>query len=73
MSQLRSIGKDVYIAVRSDEKAIKSSWKFDSDNLCWLTPKNTYQRFYTEEMVREMFGEVEFIVSDSSMKLFRLK
>ena len=38
----------------------------------YITTSNTYQRFYTEQMVKDYFGEVEFIVSNNSLRLFRL-
>ena len=67
-----TLGKEIYISVRSDIKAIKSSWVYSEEKDVYITTSNTYQRFYTEEMIEDYFGEVEFIVSNSSLRLFRL-
>ena len=64
--------QNIYISVRSDTRAIKSNWKYIEEHDYWLTPKNTYQRFYTEEMVNKYFGQVEYIINNGSLKLFKL-
>lgn len=69
---LRRLGKNVYIAVRSDVKAIKPSWKYDEVGLGYWTSTGTYQRFYDKKMVEDLVGKVEYIVSNSEMKLFKL-
>ena len=72
LNNIKLLGNNIYISVRSDKKAIKDTWEYIEENDCWKTPKNTYQRFYTEEMINTYFGEVEYIVSNSSLKLFKL-
>ena len=69
---LRSIGKNVYIAVRSDIKAIRPTWKYDEKALGYWTTSNTFQRFYDKEMIEKLIENVEYIVSNSEMKLFKL-
>ena len=70
---LRSMCKAAYITVRSDEKAIKDSWVYSPTHLGYFTSKGTFQRFYDEEMVLDLFGDVEFIANNNSMKLFKIK
>ena len=73
LNKLKQIGNNIYISVRSDNRAIKDNWEYIKEDDYWKTPKNTYQRFYTEEMVNTYFGQVEYIISNSSLRLFRLK
>lgn len=72
LSNIKEIGTNIYISVRSDNRVIKDTWEYIKENDCWRTPKNTYQRFYTEEMINTYFGQVEYIISNSSLKLFKL-
>ena len=72
LDTLLSICRVAYITVRSDEKAIKDSWEYSEAHRGYWT-SSTFQRFYDEDMVRELFGDVEFIVSNSSMKLFKIR
>ena len=72
LNKIKSLGNNIYISVRSDKKAIKDTWEYIKENDCWRTPKNTYQRFYTEEMINTYFGEVEYIINNSNLKLFKL-
>ena len=72
LNNIKLLGNNIYISVRSDKKAIKDTWEYIEENDCWKTPKNTYQRFYTEEMINTYFGEVEYIINNSSLKLFKL-
>ena len=69
---LKTLGKEIYISVRSDVKAIKPSWVYCEEKDVYITTSNTYQRFYTELMIKDYFGEVKFIVSNNSLRLFRL-
>ena len=69
---LKALGKEIYISVRSDVKAIKPSWVYCEEKDVYITTSNTYQRFYTELVIKDYFGEVEFIVSNNSFRLFRL-
>lgn len=69
---LKRIGENIYISVRADIKAIKDNWTYIEEYDCWKTSKGSYQRFYTEDMITEYFGEVEYIINDSSLKLFKL-
>ena len=72
LNKIKSLSDNIYITVRSDNRAIKSNWKYILEHDYWLTPKGTYQRFYTEEMVYRYFGQVEYIINNSSLKLFKL-
>ena len=72
LNNIKLLGNNIYISIRSDKKAIKDTWEYIKENDCWRTPKNTYQRFYTEEMINTYFGDVEYIISNSSLKLFKL-
>ena len=72
LNNIKLLGNNIYISVRSDKKAIKDTWEYIEENDCWKTPKNTYQRFYTKEMIDTYFGEVEYIINNSSLKLFKL-
>ena len=75
LNKLKSLSNNVFISVRSDVKAINKNWEYDDKSIGYWTPKNTFQRFYTNEnkMVDRLFGEVEYIENNSSFKLFRLK
>lgn len=70
---IKGLADAVYIAVRSDVKAIKPSWVHSAEDDGYWTPKGTFQRFYDEEKVKQYFGDVEYIINDNSTKLFRLK
>lgn len=69
---LKILGKEVYISVRADSKSIKDNWLYDEEDDRWDIGKS-YQRFYNEQMIEKYFGEVEYIINNSSTKLFRLK
>ena len=75
LNKLKSLSDNVFVSVRSDVKAINENWKYDDKSIGYWTPKNTFQRFYTNEnkMIDKLFGEVEYIENNSSFKLFRLK
>ena len=72
LNNIKEIGNNIYIGVRSDTRAIKKDWIYIKEQDCWRTGRNTYQRFYTEEMINTYFGQVEYIVNNSSLKLFKL-
>ena len=72
LDTLLSMCKVAYIAVRSDTKAIKKNWTFDERNFSYWTGKS-YQRFYNDELICRLFGEVEYIVKNNSFILFKLK
>lgn len=72
LNNLRKLGKEVYISVRADVKAVSEKWVFDPANETYFTGRST-QRLYDEDMVARLFGEVEYIVSNQSLKLFRIK
>lgn len=74
LEKLKSMTDNLYVAVRSDVKAIRPEWEYDPEGLGYWTPKHTYQRFYTKDngLVEKLFGKVEYIVNDTSMKLFKL-
>lgn len=75
LQQLKSLSQNIYISVRSDIKAIKDNWEWSDREQGYWTPKFTFQRFYTKDngMVEKLFGEVEYLVDDSSMRLFKIK
>ena len=72
LNKIKRIGSNIYIGVRSDTRAIKKDWKYIKEQDCWRTGRNTYQRFYTEEMINTYFGQVEYIINNGSLKLFKL-
>ena len=69
---LKSLSDNVYISVRSDLKAIKPNWIYNKDQLGYWTTTGSFQRFYDDEMVNELFGEIEYINNNASFKLFKL-
>ena len=69
---LKRLGNNVYISVRSDLKAIKPNWIYNKDQLGYWTTTGSFQRFYDDEMVNELFGEIEYINNNASFKLFKL-
>lgn len=72
LNKIKLLSDNIFICVRSDSRAIKNNWKYILEHDYWLTPKRTYQRFYTEEIVDKYFGQVEYIVNNRSLKLFKL-
>ena len=72
LNKIKRIGSNIYIGVRSDTRAIKKDWIYIKEQDCWRTGRNTYQRFYTEETVNKYFGQVEYIINNGSLKLFKL-
>lgn len=73
LNLLKSLGDNIYISVRADKKAVKDTWKYDDVLLGYWTPKGSFQRFYNEERVAELFGQVEYIHKDSSLLLFKIQ
>ena len=72
LETLKLLSDNVYIAVRSDIKAIKNSWEFIEQYQCYKTPKGSYQRFYNETMIDILFGKVEYIHNGNDYKLFKI-
>ena len=72
LNKIKRIGSNIYIGVRSDTRAIKKDWIYIKEQDCWRTGRNTYQRFYTEEIINTYFGQVEYIINNGSLKLFKL-
>ena len=73
LNLLKSLSKELFIAVRSDEiKSVKSSWEWDDNARGYWTTRNTFQRFYDEDMIGELFGEVEYIHKGKDYKLFKI-
>lgn len=71
---LRSLSDNVYITVRTDVKAIKETWRWDNVSKGYWTTRGSFQRFYDDYGdMQEWFGDVEYIIDDYSMKLFKLK
>ena len=76
LTQLKNVTKkngEIYISVRSDIDAVKEEWEYDEEAKGYWTTTGTFQRFYNEEMIEEMFGQVEMVYSNSSLMLFRYK
>jgi len=69
---LRSIGKNIYISVRSDSNSIQEYWDYDEDNEGYWTMSGSFQRFYTNNMIEECCGNVEILRTTSTYKLFKL-
>lgn len=70
---LKSIGKNIYIAIRSDIKSIQNNWIYNKEYNGYITNIKSFQRFYnTEEKIKNYFGNVEYISNNSSFKLFKL-
>lgn len=72
LKQLRLLSDNIHISVRSDKKAIQPNWRYEEKSLGYWTNRDSFQRFYTKDLVREMFGDVEFIHSDGALILFKL-
>lgn len=72
LEQLKELGENIYICVRSDVKAIKPSWTYNEEQLGYWTTSNTFQRFYDEETVSKLFGEITYISKNNSFKLFKI-
>lgn len=73
LTLLKNIGKEIYISVRSDTKAINhEKWTYLGLYEGWLTSANTFQRFYDGEMIYRYFGQVQYISDNSSFKLFKV-
>ena len=73
LDSLRALSNNIYIAVRADNLAVNKKWDYEDRYEGWITSINSFQRFYDEDMVDRYFGEVEYIASNSSMKLFKLR
>ena len=72
LETLKLLSDNVYIAVRSNIKAINNSWEFIDKYQCYKTSKGSYQRFYNETMIDILFGEVEYIHNGNDYKLFKI-
>lgn len=72
LNTLKLMSNNIYISVRSDEKAIRPNWEYIDGCDCYKTSKLSYQRFYDENKIRNMFGDVEYIISNTSLKLFKI-
>jgi len=71
LNELKKIGKKIIISVRSDKKAIKENWIEYNDG--YITPRKTFQKFYTEDDIINFFGDVEFLYNKSDSKIFTIK
>ena len=73
INKLRTLGDNVYIALRNDRKAIKQdTWQYIEEYDCYKTSKGSYQRYYTTESISRYFGSVEYIINNSSLILIKL-
>lgn len=73
IGKLKALGDNVYIALRNDRKAIKSTWEYIEGYDCYKTKRNSYQRYYSDKSIAKYFGEVEYIINNSSLILLKLK
>ena len=73
LDSLRALSNNIYIAVRADNLAVNKKWDYEDRYEGWITSINSFQRFYDEDMIEKYFGEVDYIVNNSSMKLFKLR
>ena len=67
---LKSLTNNVYVSVRSDISSVKDTWEYDEENLGYWTPSNSFQRFYTPEMLNSLFGRVSLLRKTSSFIIF---
>lgn len=72
IQQLQQLSDNVYISVRSDKKAIQPNWTYDEGSLGYWTGRESFQRFYTKDLVKKLFGNVEFIHNDGALIIFKL-
>ena len=72
LKDIKNLSDNIYISVRADKKVVKDNWKYDKINNGYWTSKGTFQRFYDEEMIKNQFGEVEYIINGNEFKLFKL-
>ena len=72
IDKLRTLGDNVFIALRNDKKNIKSTWEYIEEYDCYKTTKGSYQRYYDNESIHKYFGEVEYIINNSSLILIKL-
>ena len=72
IDKLRSLGDNVFVALRNDKKNIKSTWEYIEEYDCYKTTKGSYQRYYTPESIGRHFGSVEYIINSSSLILLKL-
>ena len=72
ITQLRLLSNNIFISVRSDKKAIQSTWVYDDNSLGYWTSRQSFQRFYNKELVNKLFGRVEYVHSDGALILFKL-
>lgn len=72
INKLRTLGDNVYIALRNDRKAIKDTWQYIEYQDCYKTKRNSYQRYYTDETIAKYFGSVEYIINNSNLILLKL-
>lgn len=72
---LAKLGKDIYIAVRTDRKSIKKSWAYIEECECYKTSKGSYQRFYDTNMINKYFKdfEINIIKSTNSYIIIHIK
>jgi SAM-dependent methyltransferase len=72
---LKQLGKNIYIAVRSDIKAKNDTWVWSDREQGYWTSKGSFQRFYNNTLVSFLFGvhgEIQYIHDGSDFKLFKL-
>lgn len=72
LEYLKTLSDNIYISVRSDLRAVKDTWVYAESSLGYWTTTDSFQRFYNDDMITELFGTVEYIVNNSSYKLFKL-
>lgn len=71
LESLKRLSGNIYIAVRADKKSIKSSWQYNEGFKGYLT-SSSFQRFYDEELIKELLGECDYIYNGKDFKLIKL-
>lgn len=73
IEELKTMGDQVYITVRSDIKSIKDNWIPYNDGYLTGRKNNcTFQKIYTIDMVKDEFGNVKIIMANSTGIMFKV-
>ncbi len=74
IEELKTMGDQIYITVRSDIKSIKDNWIPYNDGYLTGRKNNcTFQKIYTIDMIKDEFGDVEIIMANSTGIMFKIK
>lgn len=72
---IKTLSKNIYVAVRSDVYEIKPYWRYDPENDGYWLRKGkepSFQRFFTIESVELYFGKVDVVYKNEKLILFKL-